>query len=72
MKPCQGKFRQATWPKKKRLRIKWNATRDNLSRPNCDSDGKADNKWQAFSKHRLEVLGSLSNYDDHNDDFKKQ
>ena len=42
-------------------------------RPNCDSDGKADNKRQAFSKHRLEVLGSLSNYDDdHNDDFKKQ
>ena len=47
--------------------------RDNLLRPNCDSDGKADNKRQAFSKHRLEALGSLSNYDDdHNDDFKKQ
>ena len=28
----------------------WNeiATRDNLLRPNCDSDGKADNKPQAF------------------------
>jgi len=24
------------------------ATRDNLPRPNCDSDGKADNKRQAF------------------------
>ena len=23
-------------------------TRDNLPRPNCDSDGKADNKQQAF------------------------
>ena len=23
-------------------------TRDNLPRPNCDSDGKADNKRQAF------------------------
>ena len=24
------------------------ATRDNLPQPNCDSDGKADNKRQAF------------------------
>ena len=29
-------------------KIKFVATRDNLLRPNCDSDGKADNKPQAF------------------------
>ena len=31
-----------------RQRVKWNPTRDNLPRPNCDRDGKADNKRQAF------------------------
>ena len=32
------------------------ATRDNLPQPNCDSDGKAYNKQQAFYKHRHETF----------------
>ena len=47
-RPCQGKFRQAIWPKKERQRANEIATRDNLPWPNYDCDGKADNKRQAL------------------------
>ena len=32
------------------------ATRDNLPRPNCNNDGKADNKWQGFINIDKRVL----------------
>ena len=48
MRPCQGKYRQVTWPKSSDSTYNEIVTRDNLPRPNCDSDGKADNKRQAF------------------------
>ena len=39
------------------------ATRDNLPRPNCDSDGKADNKRQAFintnTRHFIIQMGDM-------------
>ena len=38
------------------------ATRDNLPWPNCDSDGKADNKGQAFintDRRRFKIQGDM-------------
>ena len=46
-RPCQGSDMQYG-PKRSDSVQNEIATRDKLPRPNCDSDGKADNKRQAL------------------------